>query len=84
MCIRDRDSLGYVYARSSRMSTYMCWPRVAIDGLIQPTRPNLALLPPPSDIYAIEVFGGPSSQPLKMGGGEGEQRFCGLIAIWTR
>jgi hypothetical protein len=61
----------------------MCWPRVAIDGLIQPTRANLALLPPPSEIYAIEIFAGPASQPLKMAG-EGEQRFCGLIAIWTR
>ena len=77
------DSGGYVYARSSRMSSYVCWPRVAIDGLIQPTRPDLSLLPPPSEIYAIEVFGGPAAVPLKFGG-EGEQRFCGLIAIWTR
>ncbi|MEQ1692211.1 MAG: carboxypeptidase-like regulatory domain-containing protein [Gemmatimonas sp.] len=77
------DSLGAVYARSSRMSTILCWPRVAIDGLIQPERPNLALLPPPNEIFGIEVFAGPARLPLSFGG-EGAERFCGLIAIWTK
>ena len=57
--------------------------RVAIDGLIQPERPNLALLPPPSEVLGIEVFAGSARLPLEFGG-EGEQRFCGLIAIWTK
>ena len=77
------DSLGYVYARSSRMSTIMCWPRIAVDGLVQPGRPNLAQLPPPSEIFGIEVFAGGASMPLPMAG-EGDERWCGLIAIWTR
>lgn len=77
------DSLGSVYARTSRMSTIMCWPRVAIDGLIQPERPNLALLPPPNEIFGIEVFAGSARLPLSFGG-EGEGRYCGLIAIWTK
>ena len=77
------DSLGAVYARSSRMSSIVCWPRVAIDGLIQPQRPNLALLPPPSEVLGIEVFAGSARLPLEFGG-EGEQRYCGLIAIWTK
>lgn len=77
------DSLGAVYARSSRMSAVVCWPRVSIDGLILPNRPNLAQLPPPGEIFGIEVFAGPARLPLTLGG-EGEQRFCGLIAIWTK
>lgn len=77
------DSLGVISARSSRMSYLLCWPRVAIDGLILPERPNLALLPPPGEIFGIEVFAGSARLPLEFGG-EGEQRFCGLIAIWTK
>lgn len=77
------DSLGYVYARSNRSTRYLCWPRLAIDGNIIPGRPNLAELPAPQTIYGIEVFAGPSRLPTELGG-EGESRFCGLIAIWTK
>ncbi|MBL0171851.1 MAG: carboxypeptidase regulatory-like domain-containing protein [Gemmatimonadaceae bacterium] len=77
------DSAGYIYAKSSRMSTILCWPRVAIDGIVQTGRPNLALLPPPTEIFGIEVFAGSARVPLEYGG-EGEERYCGLIAIWTK
>ncbi len=64
--------------------------RVAIDGLLQSQlRVNLANLPPPSEIYAIEVFSGAATVPVqynKMSNREGDNKFraCGLIAIWTR
>lgn len=77
------DSAGSIYARSSRMSSIVCWPRVAIDGQILSGIPNLAQLPPPREIFGIEVFAGSASTPLRYGG-EGEGRYCGLIAIWTK
>ena len=78
------DSLGAVYARTTRMSVYPCWPRVAIDGKILQTRPNLAVeLPPPNEIYGIEVYAGSARLPVEVPG-EGDQRFCGLIMVWTR
>ncbi|MCC6241545.1 MAG: carboxypeptidase regulatory-like domain-containing protein [Gemmatimonadaceae bacterium] len=77
------DSAGGVFAKSSRMSTVLCWPRLAIDGMVIPGRPNLSNLPPPSEIFGIEVFAGPARTPLAMGG-EGDERYCGLIAIWTK
>lgn len=77
------DSAGYIYARSTRTSKYLCWPRLAIDGNIVPGRPNLADLPAPSTIYGIEIFAGPARLPTELGG-SGEYRFCGLISIWTK
>ena len=78
------DSLGFVYARASRMSVYKCWPRVAIDGKILMGRPNLAVeLPPSTEIYGIEVYSGSARLPIDVAG-EGDQRFCGLIAVWTK
>jgi Carboxypeptidase regulatory-like domain len=77
------DSAGSIYARSSRMSSIVCWPRVAIDGQVLSGIPNLAQLPNPRDIFGIEVFAGSASTPLRYGG-EGEGRYCGLIAIWTK
>ena len=77
------DSAGYVYARSTRMSTVLCWPRLSIDGQVIAGRPNLAMMPPPSEIFGIEIFAGSASLPLPSGG-EGDERFCGLIAVWTK
>ncbi len=77
------DSAGYIYAKSSRMSTILCWLRLSIDGIIIPGRPNLAMMPPPSEIFGIEVFAGSARQPLEFGG-EGEERYCGLISVWTK
>ena len=33
--------------------------------------------------HGIEVFGGPSTIPLQYGG-TGNNKWCGLIAIWTK
>jgi len=57
---------------------------------LQPqVRVNLADLPPPSEIYAVEVFSGAAMVPVqyhKMSIRDGDNNFraCGLIAIWTR
>lgn len=77
------DSAGSIYARSSRMSNIVCWPRVAIDGRVLVGIPDLSQLPAPHEIFGIEVFAGSASAPLKFGG-EGEGRYCGIIAIWTK
>jgi hypothetical protein len=41
------------------------------------------MMPPPSEIFGIEVFAGSARQPLEFGG-EGEERYCGLISVWTK
>jgi hypothetical protein len=41
------------------------------------------LLPKPEEIHGIEVFAGPASIPLQYSG-IGKDKWCGLIAIWTR
>jgi hypothetical protein len=84
------DSLGYVYAKSSRDRTMLCWMRVAINGVVlADARPNLALLPPPQEIHGIEVFAGPASIPptlMSQGSSSGPESrvFCGIVALWTR
>lgn len=87
------DSLGYRYAKSTRERSLSCWMRVAIDGRLLPEgRPNLAMLPPPTEIYGIEVFQGPATIPAEFtsqgaSGTEEDMRsrtWCGLISIWTR
>ena len=69
-----------------------CYLQVMIDGIpVQPMKEGgpdkvvdlSAYLPPPSDIHGMEVFAGPASIPLKYGGA-GSDKWCGLIAIWTR
>ena len=48
------------------------------------TRPfDLRMLPPPEEVYGLEVFAGPSSIPPQYGG-VGVGKWCGLIAVWTR
>ena len=61
---------------------------VAVDGIVLNRTPgqkafDLRLLPPVDEIYGIEVFAGAASIPLEYGG-EGDGKWCGLIAIWTR
>lgn len=84
------DSADVVAARSSRDVHVPCYFRLAIDGLVRPEqRPNLAQLPPPSEVYAIEVFSGAASVPVQysavnMRAYNDDTRSCGLIAVWTR
>ena len=61
---------------------------VMVDGLVMNSGPgqltfDLRLLPKPEEIHGIEVFAGPASIPLQYGG-SGSNKWCGLIAIWTR
>jgi len=64
-----------------------CPMQVMIDGTLLVPRDeygvNLNDLPPPKDIHGIEVFTGPARVPLPYGG-SGTNKWCGLIAIWTR
>ncbi len=75
-----------------------CFMLVMIDGVImsgdgdQFGNFDLMRLPPPDQIFGIEVFAGGTSMPLKYGGSSGgagtsvmsPTKECGMIAIWTR
>jgi hypothetical protein len=61
-----------------------CWFRVAIDGVLLPgDPPNLGELPRPEDIHGIEVFAGAATIPLEYAGA-GRDKWCGLLAVWTK
>ncbi|HVE33884.1 MAG TPA: carboxypeptidase regulatory-like domain-containing protein [Gemmatimonadaceae bacterium] len=65
-----------------------CYLSVVVNGIPQRPKPgagafDLRDLPPPADIYGIEVFAGGASIPVQYGG-TGDGKLCGLIAIWTR
>lgn len=38
----------------------------------------------PEDIVGLEVYNGPSSVPLELGGTKGSDPTCGLVVIWTK
>jgi carboxypeptidase family protein/TonB-dependent receptor-like protein len=65
-----------------------CYVQVMVDGqIIQPT-PNMAgvdlrTLPKPNEIHGVEVFAGPSTIPVQYAG-TGKNKWCGMIAIWTK
>jgi outer membrane cobalamin receptor len=68
------------------MQAVPCVMSVMIDGIRMGGADgnfDLTRLPPPEDIHGIEVFAGPSSIPPQYGGA-GNNKMCGLIAIWTR
>jgi translation elongation factor EF-4 len=56
---------------------------VDVDGAGKAFATNLATLPRPEEIHGIEVFAGPASIPVQYGGA-GSNKWCGLIAVWTR
>jgi len=91
---------GLVIARSMRVenaqlkSDKPCYMRAMVDGVLlaedtdldgggKTFVTNLANLPPPEAIHGIEVFAGPASIPVQYGG-SGSNKWCGLIAVWTR
>lgn len=88
--------VGKVTAETTRSNnidpvTYQlkkCYAQVMVDGLMLEPMPgeetvDLRLLPKPSEIHGIEVFAGPAQIPPQYGG-EGKNKWCGLIAIWTK
>ena len=91
--IADNDTM--VVARSVRGATKglldisPCYVQVMVDGVIKITLGgqkgyDLRDLPRPDEIHGIEVFAGPASIPLQYGGLGGAEKWCGLIAVWTR
>jgi hypothetical protein len=65
-----------------------CFLKVMVDGVaMQADDPrgfvNLKTLPMPASVYGIEVFAGPASIPVQYTGA-GDQKYCGLVAIWTK
>ncbi|MGH7619032.1 MAG: carboxypeptidase regulatory-like domain-containing protein, partial [Gemmatimonadaceae bacterium] len=65
-----------------------CYMRVMVDGLLMEPMPgdsavDLRILPKPNEVHGIEVFAGPASIPLQYSG-TGSDKWCGLIAIWTK
>jgi len=87
----DTMSVTVESARSnlSRMGSLVsCYLSVIVNGIPQRPKPGAAAfdlrdLPPPPDIYGIEIFAGGSSIPVQYSG-TGDGKACGLIAIWTR
>ncbi len=71
-------------AQVSLLDNRPCYLKVMVDGVLwQDDPPNLTNLPAPDEIHGIEVFAGPASIPLQYGG-TGKDKWCGLIAVWTR
>lgn len=58
-----------------------CPMQILLDGIILPSSFNIELLPPPKQIAGIEVYSGAATVPPQFGGND---RRCGLIAVWTR
>lgn len=58
-----------------------CAMQVVVDGIIMPQFFNLDLLPSPKQIAGVEVYSGAATVPPQFGGND---RRCGLIAVWTR
>lgn len=91
--VRISDEKGAKVATSTRTlvageSAKPCYLMVAIDGtprLKSPADPafDLRTLPPPDQIYGLEIFAGAASIPLQFAGA-GDGKWCGLISIWTR
>ncbi len=65
-----------------------CFLKVMVDGVAMQSDDlrgfvNLKTLPMPASVYGIEVFAGPASIPVQYTGA-GDQKYCGLVAIWTK
>lgn len=91
--LRASDKYGGLVAMSSRSMDITpsgeirnCYVTVMVDGVVKNPQGepfDLRLLPPPGDIHGVEVFAGGASIPLQYGG-VGKDKWCGLIAVWTR
>jgi hypothetical protein len=57
-----------------------------VDGILRPEpRPNLRDLPPPAQVHGIEVYAGAATMPIQYGTTRSsDDRYCGLIVVWTR
>ena len=102
--IRIVDDDGGVLARSTRSPRPLpngelmpCYLAVMLNGMIMSPDPgkvafDLRRLPPPDQVYGVELFAGAASIPVQYGGvggaaAQGETssgKWCGMIAVWTR
>jgi len=91
--IRVVDSAGVTVESTRSNKTHpdgsvtKCYLKVMVDGMVMNAFADqafdLRLLPKPDEIHGIELFAGPASIPLQYLGSGGD-KWCGLIAIWTR
>lgn len=61
-----------------------CYLSVFINGVAAEATFDLRLLPPPRELYGVEVFAGAASVPLRYSAASLNDRTCGVIAIWTK
>ncbi len=83
-----RGMITNVLASDKKKGNQPCFLKVMVDGVAMPSDDprgftNLKTLPVPASVYGIEVFAGPASIPPQYSGA-GDQKYCGLIAIWTK
>lgn len=77
-------AFGELVAISRREGDTMqggCPMQVLLDGIILPSKFDMNLLPSPKLIAGVEVYSGAATVPPQFGGND---RRCGLIAVWTR
>lgn len=83
------DDYGVKVAVASRSSVpgrgqtvTACPMRIAVDGMIRPPMTSLDEIVP-SEVYGIEVYYGPARLPMQLATFRTD-KWCGLVAIWTR
>lgn len=60
-----------------------CPYAIVLNDLTMPVDFDLRAIRP-DDIVGVEVYNGPSSVPLELGGTKGSDPTCGLVVIWTK
>jgi carboxypeptidase family protein len=67
----------------SRRQWTPCPMQVYVDGVVAPL--DLEQLPAPAEILGIEVYGGPSEEPLWLPRGSSAASLsCGALLVWTK
>ncbi|MEO7087022.1 MAG: hypothetical protein ABI442_07140, partial [Gemmatimonadaceae bacterium] len=88
----DNDTMVMAVSARVQLTSILdnrpCPMAIAINGqLVEPrsdqTGVDLRFLPAPEVVYGIEVFAGASTIPVQYGG-IGKNKWCGMVAIWTR
>jgi hypothetical protein len=90
--IVDNDTMVIVVSNRGQVRGILdnkpCPLAIMIDGQALTPSPgftgvDLRFLPAPDEVYGIEVFAGAATIPLQYGG-VGQNKSCGMVAIWTR
>jgi hypothetical protein len=87
---RGSGGRGFTYdsTQSAALGTKPCYLLILVDGIVMNPNPDaeaydLRQLPRPAEIHGVEVFAGAASIPPQYGGA-GANKWCGMIAVWTR